>query len=365
MSVLFFYAGSLAQPQFNYPPHYVDFLSEVSFRTWTIKESGQTRTISQTAFPLSSASPLMDNLSLFFSTLHSNALLKSSSSEDALSGLADGKFKLFYQPIPHRVLLDIGCSVPYGRNLMTAKEMDVAEIIFENVLGFEASRFGEGFDVDLGCATAFQAGHYLTFGAGLGYLMKGEYEFLKFSEMTFQPGNELSLNMGIDLKTDSVFLRTDFLFKTYARDKLNAENFFKQGDQFELSGLFVVQSHPFKFNLSVKNIIKRSNRLSGEIDYYPLEGKNFIDNSLYSKAILFYNFNRTLSIFGNFGFNKFGDSDLQMGNAWVVSSGLGMGKKFSQRFMTKVEVSYLNGTASQGDITLRGWAGKLSLHFRY
>lgn len=353
-----------AQPRFQYPTRYVNFSTGMWYRHWTIRHQAQDYHVSELLFPLQVMSPITDRLNLSFSTSQATAILNQTS-RNSLAGLADGKIKAYYELMEHHLLLNVGCSLPYGKNRFTQTEIDVAEWLHENILGFGLKRFGEGFDVDAGLAGAFQVGSYFTLGMGAGYVVKGEYEFFHQSDYKVKPGNEFSLNLGADFEKDSVFVRGDFLFKAYGADKYNATPFLKQGEQFECYGLFAVRSYPIRFVLSLRNIIKQDNALKGTVTRYLLEGQNFIDNSFWSQANLYYVRSNRLAFFGKVNFNKFGQSDLQLGDAWIMGSGLGLNYKFSEPFMTTLEWQYLNGAALNGDMTLRGWDANLMVMFNF
>jgi len=286
-------------------------------------------------------------------------------SRHRLDGFTDGKLKLFYRLADNSGLLSLGLSLPYGKNDFDYQEYRVANSLYETILGFNVKRFGEGLDIDLGLIYAKNFSRYFTFGVGMGYLLKGEYKYLKSSDNTFKPGDEFSVHTGIDIEIDSVLIRTDILYSTFGRDKLNGEPFLKAGDQIELETILFLQSHPFVLTLSLKDIIKQHNNLLGEWSTSLLNGRNFIDNSFLSQIQFIYNINPRFSLSGKFGLNKFGESDLQLSDAWIVNVGPEFYYKFSESIRMRGELLYLTGEAEASTITLNGWNTLLGFSLRF
>jgi len=357
------FLNASAQPGFNYPARLATISTGAWYRSWTITIDNQRYQISEQAYPLQINSPVTDQLSLIFSTSYANAIL-SQNTREQLPGLADGKIAAFYQIIPHHLLLNLGGSVPYGKNQFNAEQMTVAEILYENVLNFRYNRFGEGFDVDLGLATAFQAGRHFTFGLGTAYLRKGEYKYFETSDSKYKPADEISFNLGIDFQRDSLLVRFDWLGKLYTKTYLEGQPFFQQGNQTEFAGYCEMQFFPFTLNLALKEVLKQANEFYEPVTNFFLQGENFINNSFFSKAILYYQTSPSLALSALFGFDHFGDSDLQLGNARIFSSGIGLKQKFSEKILTDLQIQYLNGSALKGEMMLSGWDIQLMFHLR-
>lgn len=360
--VLIFCSQATAQIQFNYPARFAKFTTGLHHRSWTLEQNGEETEIAETVFPLSTASQLTDNLSLLFYTAHANAILNS---DQNLQGTVDGKLKAFYQIIPHKLLLNLGCTLPYGKNKFTATEFEVADYLFEQILGFGVNRFGEGFDFDFGVSGAIPLGRHLNAGAGLGYLAKGEFEYLESARQKYQPGNEFTLTVGLDFKRDSLFVRGDILTKFYSSDKLAGDDFFQQGTQVEFSSLTQLNAFPLRWQLSGHYVWKNDNEFFQTLNLLPVEGANFIQNSFFGKLNIFYNLKVPVAVSGEFGLHYFGKSELQLGNASIFTIGGGVQYKFSEQVLASLKLKYLTGTAQEGDLAMSGWDSSLAIHFRY
>ena len=359
---IFFCTRGVAQIQFKYPARFAQLNSGVFYRGWTLDRDGEKSEISETIFPLSVTSQFTDNLSLLFFTSHAGAVLNSG---PELQGVVDGKVKAFYKIIPQTLLLNLGCSLPYGKNKFSSTEFEVANYLFEQILGFGVNRFGEGFDLDFGLSGAVPLGTRLNLGAGLGYLVKGEFEYLESTSQKLKPGNELSLTIGIDFSQDSLFIRGDILTKVYSRDKLAGDDFFQQGAQIEISSLAEYAAFPLRLRLLGRYIWKNDNQMFQTSEFLPFENANFIQNSFLSQFNVFYNFIQPLALFGEIGFQAFGASELQLGNASIVTIAGGLQYNFAEHALASLKLKYLTGSALEGNMAMRGREGSLGIQFRF
>jgi len=353
---------AISQLQFNYPARLGQVSTGWQHCSWTLERGPRKTEISETIFPLAATSPITDNLTLVFFTAHTGAVLNS---DQRLDGLADGKIKAFYQIIPHQLLLNLGVSLPYGKNQLSPAEYQVADFLFEQILGFGVNRFGEGLDWDVGLSAAFPVGHAMNLGFGLGYLAKGEFEYLTGTPQTYQPGNEFSGTLGLDFSQDSLFVRGDLLTKFYTRDRLAGADFFQQGSQIELTARGNYTTFPWHFSLLGRWLLKNENDFFQSRELIPIEGVNFIKNSLFGYFNIAYRLRQPVAIFSELTLSRFGESDLQIGDATLFSGGGGLEYKFAEKMLANFHVNYMFGTAESGDLTLHGWDSRCGIQFRF
>lgn len=360
--MLLFHSPAFAQLQFNYPARLGQVSTGWQHRSWTLERGSQKTEISETIFPLAATSEISDNFTLVFFTAHAGAVLNS---DQQLQGLADGKIKAFYQIIPHQLLLNLGISLPYGKNQLTTSEFQVADFLFEQILGFGVNRFGEGLDWDLGVSAAFPVARSMNLGIGLGYLAKGEFEYLTGTTQTYQPGNEYLGTIGLDFRQDSLFARGDLLAKFYSRDLVAGADFIQQGSQIEVTAQGKYTTFPWCFSLLSRWLLKNENDFFQSSELIPVEGVNFIKNSVFGYFDIAYRFRRPVAIFGEVTLSRFGESDLQIGDATLFSGGGGLEYKFGEKMLANFHFNYLFGTAAAGDLTLHGWDSRCAIQFRF
>jgi hypothetical protein len=353
-----------SQPYFRYPERYTNISTGVWYRTLTLKQDSSEYSISQIISPLTVVNPITNKFKLLFSTSYAGALFQQNFDRQ-LNGMTDGKLKAFYYLIEDHLLLNFGISVPYGKNQFNVREAMVAEQLYENIFGFGVKRYGEGLDFDSGISTAYKLGNYFIFGGGIGYLLRGAYNFAENSSLQLKPGDEITLNLGLDFESDSVFIRTDLLLRAFSSDKIEQNSFFQQGNQYEWSGYLVLRQHPFIFNFSLKNIFKEDNKFFNRFQIYQYEGKKFVNNSFYSQFKIHYNLSPVQSFAAKFGYNKFGHGDLQLGDASLIYSGAGAQRKFSENFIIGIEFQYLFGSALNKKLAIQGWDGMMNCQFRF
>jgi len=344
---------ALAQPRFSYPVASAGITSTIAYRSWKLTRDGSEVSASQVVFPVTILRPLRENVDLFFSTSNAKATTQSDK-KYTLNGLTDGKIKLNWRLAENTLLLSAGANLPFGKNAFSEDEFLVANYLVETILGFPARRYGEGADVDLGGVYARNFKEHCTWGVGLGYLHKGAYAYQKDVDSQFKPGDEFSAHFGLDTALDSIFIRTDILYRKYGSDKLDDEEFLTQGDQIEFEGAFQYRAHPFLFAIALHDVVKQKNSVAGVLGQALLGGRNFIGNSFFSQVRFVYDLNPRSALGGSFGFNQFGESDLQLADAWTLNAGVEIYLKFAEAVITQLELSYLTGEAESGTVLLNG-----------
>ncbi len=352
-----------AQPGFNYPVQIVSVSPKFLFQSWEINEGGVKKTISQFVTPVAVVMPVSANFDLILASSNATTSFDNGTSYN-LNGLTDGKIRVLYRMANSKILVNAGINIPSGKNAFNQNEGIVAAEIAEPVLGFHVRSFGKGFNVDLGLAYAHRLRDNLFLGIGFGYLANGEYKFSSNQTNKFKPGNELSMTLGLDIRGEKLFLRGDLLYRSFATDKMQNQNIFKQGSQIELEGLCQVRMNRFALVISARNVIKSSNKMiSGGRTV--LADRDFIGSSFWGQSNLVYNLNNTTSIIGNLSLRRFGDSDIQMGNATIISSGVGLQYKLSEMLLLHGNADYLTGDAENGRIDLSGTEIYMGAIFKY
>lgn len=364
LMILFSQVTAWSQPYFRYPERYAHISTGIWYRTLTLKQDTSEYSISQIVTPLTVMNPITDKFKLIFSTSYAGALFQQNYDRQ-LNGMTDGKLKAFYYLIEEHLLFNFGINIPYGKNQFTSREAVVAEQLYENIFGFGVKRYGEGLDFDIGISTAARLGNFLVLGGGIGYLLRGSYHFAEKSSLELKPGDEISFNLGLDFESDSIFIRTDLLFRHFLCDRIDQKSFFQQGNQYEWSSYFILRQHPFIFNLSLKNIFKTDNKFFNQFQIFQYEGKKFVNNSFYSQFKIHYSLSSAQSFWTKLGYNKFGHGDLQLGDASLFNSGAGVQRKFSENFIMGIEFQYLFGSALNNKLDIHGWDGMMTCQLRF
>jgi hypothetical protein len=180
----------------------------------------------------------------FLSVPLSNRILLSIANAPAISkldsmklqGITDTRIAFSYVVPGDKVWINGGASLPTGVTKLTENELRVATIISQTAFDYRVPVFGQGVNGNLGFAYAYAAQRRLILGFGTSYVYKGEYQpaSITGSSGKYDPGDEISVNAGLDYTTFSKTERfsADITITNYLPDKLNGQNFIQSGLRF-------------------------------------------------------------------------------------------------------------------------------------
>lgn len=322
----------------------------VVYSHWSLEGSSGTTEINQLTIPITGFIPIRDNLEAFFFVANSSNSLKRSNTDYNLSGLGDARLQLNSSFNEDQLLLSAGINLPTGKKKLSRdEELLVVQELSQNYLSFPMRLFGEGFGFNILFGGAQMIGE-LRCGAGIMYQFNGDYQPYEDTG-TYDPGDFVSINAGVDWERDRTTLTGDVVFTTYTDDKFSGVKSFKRSSQVAVRlGAVYDDGHEYG--------------ISGGISYL-LRGRN----TLYATA-------KELKIFGN-EFRISGNLTRRFQQGWHVSPsaelkligsnedgfdsstifGLGgaVGRTFSEQVGVNVGFKYFTGNADGGDIDLSGF----------
>jgi hypothetical protein len=149
--------------------------------------------------------------------------------EFSLQGVVDTRVKLSLAFGPW-AMLSVGVAVPTGNASHNSEEAVVASVLSTDLLGFREATWGTGFSVTPALATAVRAG---GFGIGLAaaYAARSEFEPSADLDLTYQPGNESRLRLGIDRNFGNTTLTMGVTVMKYEQDLADGRNLFQAGNR--------------------------------------------------------------------------------------------------------------------------------------
>ncbi|MGQ9611115.1 MAG: hypothetical protein ACUVWN_17590, partial [bacterium] len=252
----------LGQIFFTGKPETVNFYSFPYFKSWKLKEEDQK--VSQFSFPLFIQILPIENLSLWISDSVASSEVKWNSGEPSnLSGINDLKTKLSYGILNHKLMATLGMNFPIGISRLDQDQIEVANVIYDEVLGFSVNKLGGGFEVNPGITLAIDIG---TIGTSIsaGYLLKGSYKNIKDSDSDYNPGDEINMVLALDFVQDLLSLYGDIAYTIYTKDEIDDSEAFKQGNEIKGRIFMVLNSEPIILTLSLSDTIRMKNKILGE-----------------------------------------------------------------------------------------------------
>ncbi len=196
---------------------------------WKLADLGKLR---QQSLPVSIAVPLGNRI--LFSVSNSPASAKHDTT--TVQGLVDTKISMSYVVPGDKVWVNGSVSVPTGKTKLTPIEAQVTKLIAQSALGYRVPVFGQGLNANLGFAYAYSVSRRFVIGIGSSFLYKNKYTPIVIpgnssAKFEYDPGEEISGNIGFDYTTQSKATRISFdaTGTYYFPDKLNNVKIFLSG----------------------------------------------------------------------------------------------------------------------------------------
>lgn len=355
---------SYAQPRFEYRPALLHFNQSASRLVWKLKQNGQTREVTQSYVPATLSFVLTPRTNVELATAAGMSQLNQTVHYE-LNGLSDVRFRISHRLSGDRWFLGAGLNLPTGKNKLDASENAVVNLLTENILGFPLQRTGVGLDTELSIAHAVNLSGNLGLGIGTNFILPGKFEYLANDSAQYQPGARFNFNVMLNAIGAPVKWRINVLTQFFANDKLDEQNFFKQGWQLEPE--FALDwriNREWNASGAFRYVHKAENKLLGLPTSITPPEHFYIDNSAAGSVMLDRNFGKSTALGLQLGVQAFGESNQQLGRATIGRMGLRFTQKFSEHWMLGASGVYAAGKAEAGELSLRGYSFALGLQAR-
>ena len=202
---------------------------------WKLGLDDDEVTIDQWAFPVSAFVPLRENLEARVYLAYAMTTVSQQDAEFELNGLTDLRVQVNHAFANDRLLIGAGLNLPTGhKSLSLDEEWVVMNFLSQNFLSFPVRNLGEGFGLNLMAGGATEMGDYRV-GATATANVSGAYNAYE-TEPDYNPGNSLSLTLGLQREIQVGVLNGDATFTTSAVDEQANKPIFGRGDQLALHG---------------------------------------------------------------------------------------------------------------------------------
>ena len=183
--------------------------------------------------------------------------------EFVLSGPVDTQVKASFQAAPW-ALVGVTVGAPTGNATHTGEEAVVASVLSNDLLGFQEASWGGGTSVTGSLATAFRAG---SFGVGVAaaYAVRGGFEPSADDDLTYRPGDETRLRVGVDRNVGTSTLTAGGTFSTFARDRAAGRNLFQAGDRVRVDVSWVFRAGAGVWTIYASDLWRENGDLTLEV----------------------------------------------------------------------------------------------------
>ncbi len=331
---------------------------------WKLKQSGQTREVTQSYVPATLSFVLNPRTNVALATAAGMSQLNQTVHYE-LNGLSDVRFRISHRLSGDRWFFGAGLNLPTGKNKLDASENAVVNLLTENILGFPMQRTGVGLDAELSIAHAANLSEKLGLGFGSNFILPGKFEYLANDSAKYHPGPRFNFNVMLNSIGTPVKWRVNILAQFFANDKLDEQNFFKQGWQLEPEAALEWQiNRKWHANATVRYVHKAENKLLGLPTNITPPAHFYIDNSAIGSLLIDRNFGKNTALGLQLAAQAFGKSNQQLSRATIGRAGLRLTQKFSEHWMLGASGGYAAGKAEAGELSLQGYSLALGLQAR-
>jgi hypothetical protein len=201
----------------------------VQFQGYDFADALGVEAVNLVLLPLAWTFTAADRVGVDMYTAYARGTALVGGTQYTLRGATDTRIRANYSATPWAVLT-VGLNLPTGRTGHTANEARVAAVLSSDLLGFREANFGLGFGATTGIATAHRIGD-TGIGAGVSYRMASAFEPSADTAVTYTPGNEIRIRVGLDRNIGRNKLTAGITFQNFARDRIDGRDLFQPGSR--------------------------------------------------------------------------------------------------------------------------------------
>lgn len=283
--------------------------------------------------PVAVRVPVGDKLTLDLFSAWADGSVEQAGNSFSLSGPVDTSVKAAYQATPW-ARVSVGMSLPTGDGTHDGQEAIVASVLSTDLLGFRESTWGTGFAVTSSVGVARQV---RGFGVGVAaaYAVRGGFEPSEGQDLTYQPGNEARIRVGVDRNFDNSTLTFGGTFVNYAEDRVSDDfaldrNLFQAGNRIRLDASYAFRAGAGVWTVYAADLIRENGDLRVDIvdeTNTPVDS-TFVQTS--SQNLIMGGVIGTIGLQGGFVFRPHVDYKYQSreeadgadaGSGWILAAG--------------------------------------------
>jgi hypothetical protein len=353
--LVLFFIGSTAFGQviFTSSPQPVNLYFMPYMQNWKLDSQSESKSINQFSLPLFFNFRQSDNLRFWVVDSFSNSSLDKNGEKTNLTGISDTKIKASYSMPDQRLLFTLGASLPIGKEQLDPKELELANLLYDEVLGFRVNKLGAGLDLNAGMAYTMDSGPYGLI-ISTSYLRRGSYKSVKGSS-EYKPGNELGLVAAFDMVTDRTMLNGDASYTHYGSDEVGGTKSFKEGNELKGKILITFRIDPVILGLSLIDTFRMKSQVVGANDKLTVEENNSHGNRLDTNFASQYLITRQLSVSPLAGMTFVADNGYGKGGAFIWNAGGSVQFAPDRDTSVSLNIKYLKGNMESGDVDVSGF----------
>jgi len=210
--------------------------------------------------PVALRLPLGDAIGVDVAASWAQGKIERDNTTFTLQGPTDVRLKLSWSATPW-ALVSFGASLPTGNSMHDGEEAIAASVLATDLLGFREATLGTGASVTSAVATAARVGGW-GIGVAGAYSMRGEFEPSADQDLTYQPGNETRLRVGLDRNIGNSTITMGGTVMDYSSDLANSRNLFQAGRRMSFDATYAFRAGAGVWTIYAADMIRDNGDLT-------------------------------------------------------------------------------------------------------
>ncbi len=210
--------------------------------------------------PVALRLPLGDAIAVDVAASWAQGKIERDNTTFTLQGPTDVRLKLSWSATPW-ALVSFGASLPTGNSMHDGEEAIVASVLATDLLGFREATLGTGASLTSAVATAARVGGW-GIGVAGAYSVRGEFEPSVDQDLTYQPGNETRLRVGLDRNIGNSTFTMGGTVMDYSSDLANSRNLFQAGRRMSFDATYAFRAGAGVWTIYAADMIRDNGDLT-------------------------------------------------------------------------------------------------------
>ncbi len=210
--------------------------------------------------PVALRLPLGDAIAVDVAASWAQGKIERDNTTFTLQGPTDVRLKLSWSATPW-ALVSFGASLPTGNSMHDGEEAIVASVLATDLLGFREATLGTGASLTSAVATAARVGGW-GIGVAGAYSVRGEFEPSVDQDLTYQPGNETRLRVGLDRNIGNSTFTMGGTVMDYSSDLANSRNLFQAGRRMSFDATYAFRAGAGVWTIYAADMIRENGDLT-------------------------------------------------------------------------------------------------------
>jgi hypothetical protein len=268
-----------------------------------------------------------------------------------ISGNSDTWIECEYVFPKDRGMVQFGIGLPTGKTRLNNNQIELAQYLSRNLLRYQLPIYGQGLCLQAAGAYAYPISDKLIIGIGSRFTIRNPYHPVTYNyndtyansriwDVEYKPGNELSGNIGIDVKIgDYTKLMVDVITTYFGKDQFGLKIYDSGIRTFIHTGLFHQMDQRYFW---VQFLFRQKGK--NELQGISLRESNTSDGNQYEFELqykLYAYENGSITLLGDERYYEKNDQNIGGGN--VYGFGIGASVKVGESSEMKLHIKYLGG----------------------